>query len=167
MQKDAKTGCCPIGWTAQTCCCPRLLIADDEEGPRASVRVLLQDRFQILAVDSSEAAIRACREHRFDVVVSDTRRAGMSGLDCFEEIRKIDRRVPVVFVSAYVTQEKVRRAIALDAFGFLDKPFDIHELCEAVCSALIWNWSGLSLPPLHQRPFQNRWRKEPWFQALL
>ena len=145
--------------TAGRCGRPRLLVVDDEEGPRAAVTILFRPEFDVLALNSSELALIACAQRCFDVAVSDNRRAGMSGIECLAHMRKIDPTVPVIMLSAFATREMICRAVKLNAFGVLEKPFDIWELRDAVITALRLRRSGHPLPPLDSRPFPRWWRE--------
>ena len=115
---------------------PRMLVVDGDDGPRASVRIVFRHRFDVLAVDSSPLALAACELRCFDVAISDFRRAGISGLDCLEEMRRMGCGAPVIFLTAYATRDRIRRAFALGAYDVIDKPFSVLELQQAVAMAM-------------------------------
>ena len=115
---------------------PRMLVVDDEDGPRVSVQIVFRDQFDVLAVDSSELALVACALRCFDIAISDIRRAGMSGLDCLEVMRRMGWNVPVLLLTAYAPHDRLRRALALGASAVIHKPFAIQELRHAVALAL-------------------------------
>src|SRR6266702_7802926 len=60
---------------------PTLLIVDDEEGPRQSLRVVFKDDYQLLLAGDGATAIQLAQAHRIDVAVLDVRMAGMSGIE--------------------------------------------------------------------------------------
>jgi DNA-binding NtrC family response regulator len=113
-----------------------MLVIDDEDGPRAAVQIVFKHQFDVLAIDSSPLALVACELRCFDVAISDIRRAGISGLDCLEEMRRMGCGAPVIILTAYVTRDRIRRAFALGAYDVIDKPFSIRELQQAVAMAM-------------------------------
>src|SRR5205823_588839 len=66
---------------------PTLLIVDDEEGPRQSLRVVFKDEYQLLLAGDGPTAIQLAQEHKIDVAVLDIRMAGMSGIELLERLK--------------------------------------------------------------------------------
>src|SRR6185503_7079170 len=69
---------------------PTLLVVDDEEGPRLSLKVIFADEFNILMAEDGPSAIDLARRHTIDVAVLDIRMAGMSGIEVLERLRYLD-----------------------------------------------------------------------------
>src|SRR5205814_2278757 len=69
---------------------PTLLIVDDEEGPRQSLRIVFKDDYTILLADSGEKALELARQQRIDAAVLDIRMAGMSGTEVLDQLKGID-----------------------------------------------------------------------------
>ena len=73
---------------------PRVLLVDDEEGVRMSLRALLDREFQIASVGSGEAALEELPRFRPDLVLLDVKLLpSMSGLDALREIKAFDERI--------------------------------------------------------------------------
>src|SRR5277367_202085 len=64
-----------------------LLIVDDEDGPRQSLRVIFKDEYNLLMAEDGPTAIKLAQENDIDVAVLDIRMAGMSGIDVLEQLK--------------------------------------------------------------------------------
>lgn len=113
-----------------------LLIVDDEEGPRLSLRVVFKDEYNILLADSGVKAVELAQENRIDAVISDIRMAGMSGIELLGKLKAVDASIEVIILTAYETIETARQALRFGACDYLNKPFDIGTIRAAVASAV-------------------------------
>ena len=82
----------PSDTTALTRRKATLLVVDDEEGPRQSIRVIFKDDFNILMAADGPAAIELAQKQKIDVAVLDIRMAGMSGIEVLERLKYVDPR---------------------------------------------------------------------------
>lgn len=115
---------------------PTLLICDDEEGPRQSLRIVFKSDYRVLVASSGEEAVELAEKQPIDVAVLDILMHGMSGVDVLRELKKHDPAVEVIMLTAYETLETARQALRLGACDYLNKPFDIPTTREAVQKAL-------------------------------
>lgn len=115
---------------------PRLLIVDDEEGPRMSLKVVFGDQFEVLMAEDGPTAIEIARNNSIDVVVLDIRMAGMSGIEVLERLRYLDPNIEAVMMTAFETTETMRQALRLRACDYINKPFDLATMRAAVTGAL-------------------------------
>jgi signal transduction histidine kinase len=115
---------------------PTLLVVDDEEGPRLSLKVVFGDEFNILMAEDGPAAIDLARNHRIDVAVLDIRMAGMSGIEVLERLRYLDSSIEAVMMTAFETSDTIRQALRLRACDYINKPFDLSTMRAAVAGAL-------------------------------
>src|SRR5512138_2528267 len=79
---------------------PTLLVVDDEEGPRMSLKVVFGDEFNILMAEDGPAAIELAKTNLIDVAVLDIRMAGMSGIEVLERLRYLDSSIEAVMMTA-------------------------------------------------------------------
>ncbi|HEY2774147.1 MAG TPA: sigma-54 dependent transcriptional regulator [Candidatus Binatia bacterium] len=107
---------------------PVVLIVDDEPGVRESIRMVLKDSFDAVAVESGEAALEWMQAGRCELVCLDVLMPGIDGLETLERIRARDTKVAVVMLTATKTIKTAVTAMKLGAFDYLTKPFDIDEL---------------------------------------
>jgi len=113
-----------------------LLIVDDEEGPRQSLRIVFKDEYNILLADSGTMAIEMAKQHSVDAAVLDIRMSGMSGVELLGKLKEIDPAIEVIMLTAYETIETARQALRLGACDYLTKPFDISTMRAAIASAM-------------------------------
>ena len=113
-----------------------LLIVDDEEGPRQSIRFVFKDDYNVLMAEDGATAIEIARQHPIDAAVLDIRMSGMSGIDVLNRLKEMDPTIEVVMLTAYETLETARQALRLRACDYLNKPFDIATLRQAVSNAM-------------------------------
>jgi DNA-binding NtrC family response regulator len=106
-----------------------LLIAEDEEGIRFSVRKFFEDRgFRVLESDSVASALEAFRASRADAVVLDYRLPDGDGLSLLRALRGIDASVPLLVLTAHGSIDLAVRAIKEGADQFLTKPVELPTL---------------------------------------
>ena len=110
----------------------RLLVVDDEDGPRQSLNMIFSDDYDVTIATSGEEAIRFSSESPFHVVLTDIRMRGLSGIDVLREVKKLDSNTEVIVLTAYETLETARQAISLGASEYLKKPFDIEHIQNVV-----------------------------------
>jgi len=115
---------------------PTLLVVDDEEGPRQSLRVVFKDDYHLLMASDGPAAIELAQSNRIDVAVLDIRMAGMSGIELLERLKFVDPSIEAVMMTAFETTDTMRQALRLRACDYINKPFDISTMRAAVASAM-------------------------------
>src|SRR5215831_14295324 len=89
----------------------KLLIVDDEEGPRQSLRVIFKDDYDLLMASDGPAAIELAQKNRIDVAVCDVRMPGMSGIEVLERIKYVNPDIEVVMITAFETTDTMRQAL--------------------------------------------------------
>src|SRR5215468_9891472 len=113
-----------------------LLIVDDEDGPRQSLRVIFKDDYEILMASDGPGAIALAQKHKIDVAVLDIRMAGMSGIEVLERLKYVDPSIEAVMMTAFETTDTMRQALRLRACDYINKPFDIATMRAAVSNAM-------------------------------
>jgi two-component system, NtrC family, nitrogen regulation response regulator GlnG len=110
-----------------------LLIIDDENSVRYSFRrVFENDQTHVLTASTAEEGIRQVRESCPDVIVLDLQLPDRSGLAVFEDIRALDPKRPVVFITAHGTTDTAIEAMKGGAFDYLVKPVDLDRLSQII-----------------------------------
>lgn len=113
-----------------------LLIVDDEEGPRMSLRVIFKDNFDLLMAEDGPTAIELAQKHDIDVAILDIRMAGMSGIEVLERLRFVRPEIEAIMITAFETTDTIRQALRLRACDYINKPFDIATIRAAVSAAM-------------------------------
>src|ERR1041384_56194 len=112
---------------------PPLLIVDDENNMRLSLRTILgEEGYDVKAVESAEEALRLLEREKFFMVISDFRLGGMNGGEFLQHCRERWPQMPVLMITAYATPKLAAEAIKAGAFDYLPKPYEPEELINAV-----------------------------------
>ncbi|HET8577960.1 MAG TPA: response regulator [Methylomirabilota bacterium] len=114
----------------------RVLVVDDEIGPRESLRMILKPRYEIATAESGEEALKTLNTFRPDVVFMDIKMPQMDGIELLRRIKKTDPSIEVVMITAYASLETVKNALTHGAFEYLIKPFSRQDLEETTRRAL-------------------------------
>jgi DNA-binding NtrC family response regulator len=109
-----------------------ILVVDDEQGVRESLRMILKLSYKVYLSPSGEEALNFIRENKVDLILLDLRMPGLSGLDTLREIKKISEDIDVIIVTAYGTIANAQEAIAHRVTDFITKPFDVAEVLHIV-----------------------------------
>ena len=106
-----------------------ILVVDDDEGLRETLGVVVRrlGHHDIPAGDVT-AAEGVLTERQVDLVISDLRMPGGSGLDLLDIIGRVAPDTPVIMLTAYGTVETAVQAMQKGAFDYLQKPFDTAEV---------------------------------------
>jgi DNA-binding NtrC family response regulator len=108
---------------------PSVLLVDDEEGVRMSLRALLERDYRVASAASGEAALEELPRFQPDVVLLDVRLLpSMSGLEALTRIKAFDERIEVVMITAFASLTTLNEALRLGACGYLIKPFPRRDL---------------------------------------
>jgi PAS domain S-box-containing protein len=115
---------------------PRVLVVDDEEGPREAIRMILKPRYQVSLASSGEEVLSSLPSLRPDVIFMDVKMPRLDGVQLLERVKTLDPLVEVVMITAYASLDTVQRAMRHGAMDYLVKPFAPRELEEAAERAL-------------------------------
>ena len=113
-----------------------LLIVDDEDGPRESLRVIFKDEYNLLMAEDGPTAIELAKQHDIDVAVLDIRMAGMSGIEVLERLKYVKPDIEAIMMTAFETTDTIRKALQLRACDYINKPFDLATMRAAIGQAM-------------------------------
>jgi PAS domain S-box-containing protein len=122
---------------------PRVLVVDDEMGPRESLRMILKPRYEIATADSGEAALKTLGTFHPDLIFMDIKMPQMDGIELLRRIKGTDPSIEVVMITAYASLETVKNALTHGAFEYLIKPFSRQDLEETAKRALARRQDGI------------------------
>ncbi len=107
----------------------RVLLVDDDNNIRVTLNVSLSDMgHHVVAVASLKEAIEALKAGIFDLVLTDFRLGGPTGIDVIREARRIQPEVIMVVMTAYSSIENAIQVTKEGAFDYLPKPFTNSQL---------------------------------------
>ncbi|RKX47164.1 MAG: hypothetical protein DRP64_01820 [Verrucomicrobia bacterium] len=110
----------------------KILVIDDERGPRESLRMVLKYDYEMFLADRVDGGIELLRENKPDLVIMDIRMPEKNGIEGLQEIREIDPHVSIIMLTGYGDLETAQKAIRFGANDYLQKPFDVNEIQETI-----------------------------------
>jgi signal transduction histidine kinase len=113
-----------------------LLVVDDEEGPRMSLKLIFKDTYDLLMAEDGPTAIELAQQNDIDVAILDIRMAGMSGIEVLERLRFVRPNIEAIMITAFETTDTMRQALRLRACDYINKPFDLASIRSAVSQAM-------------------------------
>ena len=115
----------------------RVLVVDDHARARESVADILRHcGHQVQCCSSALEALQVLDHESFDVIITDLRMPGMSGLEFIQALAKRDSEAQVVMVTAYASVATAVEAMRHGAFDYIEKPFNVDQLEQLVTRAL-------------------------------
>lgn len=110
-----------------------LLIEDSTFERKAIMNLLKKSGFnELIEAEDAEAGIEKYKKEKPNLVLLDLRLPGMDGLECFAELKKIDKNVKVIVVTIVTRQESVDEATKLGAKAYIMKPVTTQKLIPEV-----------------------------------
>jgi DNA-binding NtrC family response regulator len=107
----------------------RILVVDDESSQRELIGGFLRKQgHEVFLAGSGAEALARVRETRVDLVLSDFRMPGMSGIELLRAVKAVNPEIPFILVTAYGTVETAVQAMQEGAADYLTKPLDLEEL---------------------------------------
>ena len=115
----------------------RILLVDDQPYMLDGLQLILsREGAEVGTAASGEEAMELLRAGSYDMVLSDIKMPGMSGIQLLEEAKRLDRDLIVIMVTGYWTIESAVEAMSKGAFHYLTKPFNAQEILLTVQRAL-------------------------------
>ena len=115
----------------------RVLVVDDERKMRRVLQILLEQMgLESIPVESGEAALEHFGGEKIDLVLTDLKMPGMTGIELLGHIRSLDPDVPVVVLTAHGTVQTAVEAMKQGAFDYILKPFDVQTIELIIRNAL-------------------------------
>lgn len=114
----------------------KLLVIDDEPGVGRTIsEVLKTAERQVLVVDNADDGLHLLHNEAIPVVLLDIRLGRESGLKLFSQLRQIDPKVLIIFITGHGTSDTAIETMKLGAFDYLVKPLDLNQLQQVVDQA--------------------------------
>jgi CheY-like chemotaxis protein len=115
---------------------PRILVVDDEPSVLMTMAANLElDGFTVVEASSGEQALELFAAQPFDLVLSDIRMPGMSGLDLLRRLRELKSDAAVVLMTAFALESVVQDALGEGVFAVLPKPCDLKHVAATLFRA--------------------------------
>lgn len=110
-----------------------ILYIEDEETIKENVKKTLQLFCEnVLDAQNIKEAKELLQNSRIDIIISDINLPDISGIDFIKELRKIDKTIPIIILSAYTDKKYLLEATKLKLIDYLTKPVDFKSLNTAL-----------------------------------
>jgi putative two-component system response regulator len=113
----------------------KVLVVEDQEGPREALTVILRPFGQVIAVTTALAAIEVLWQQDIDLVIEDVGLPDKNGIDLLKDIRALCPSIGVIVITGAGTVQSAEDAIEYGAIAYLLKPFSFQELIALVQDA--------------------------------
>ena len=107
----------------------RIMIIEDDEEMRSLLKDFFEgEGFETDSVSSGVDALGKLSKDNFDLVITDIRMPGLTGLDILPRIRKLNPETPIIVMTTYGSEDVRRRAFERGATIYLEKPIHLNKL---------------------------------------
>lgn len=131
---------------------PKILIVDDEEGPRESLKFILKPEFDVVTLGRGSEAVEMLRDGGFDLVLLDiTMPEDLSGIDTLQSIRAAAIDVEAIVISGQGATDPIMACVNLGAHRYIKKPYRADEVLTAVRSAVAQRTARLRAQAMRER----------------
>lgn len=113
-----------------------ILVIDDEQSMRDFLKILLQkEGHQVQTAGDGESGLLCLQQEEFNLVISDIRMPGMSGLEVLNIIKEKHPKLPVIMITAFASPDDAVSAMKNGAYDYISKPFNVDEIKSVITSA--------------------------------
>ena len=118
----------------------QILIVDDEVDMLALLAMIITEKTNHRATTTNNPleVPKLIKEGAFDLLIADLKMPGMGGMELIDEVRKIDKSIPILIITAYGSIESAEEAIHKGAYDYITKPFRKEQILIAINRALEW-----------------------------
>src|SRR5580698_1793932 len=108
---------------------PSILVVEDEAKMRRLLELELADQdFRAQTVADAETALKLLNTNQFDLIVTDLKLPGMSGMEFLQAVKRANAAIPIIIMTAFGTVESAVEAMKIGASDYVLKPFSLAEL---------------------------------------
>ena len=130
---------------------PSVLIVDDEKHTREGLQQALQENYDVSVASNADEAFNLMEAQEFEVIVTDLRMPGKSGLKIIDKALALPNRPAVIMMTAYGSIDSAVEAMKRGAVDFLTKPVQIERLEILIQRALKTKTLEVEVKQLHER----------------
>lgn len=124
-----------------------LIVDDDRDMSKIMSTILKQEGYQIYKTYDSERAVKQVSSKNYNLIILDYKLPNKDGIEVLQEIRDLGLSIKAIMVSAYGNTFIKSKAKELGVRQFLDKPFNLNKLLNAVKNTLSKKSNGINRSP--------------------
>jgi DNA-binding NtrC family response regulator len=115
----------------------RILLVEDEHNLAVGLKKELEaNHYSVQLAECGDTGLSLAKEGGFDLVVTDWKMPGLSGLDLIKQLHLAKPRLPIILITAYGTSQTAIEASKFGALDYLRKPFDMPEMLQKIAQTL-------------------------------
>ena len=135
----------------------KILIVDDEPDILELLAMIIAERtpHQVVTTNNPLEVPHLFKENTFDLLITDLRMPGLSGMDLIREAKKIDPDMPIIVITAYGSSQSAEESITEGAYDYLTKPFRKDQIIITINRAMEWQAMKKEMKALKPRYRQN------------
>jgi len=115
---------------------PRILVADDEEGIRESLSLILSEEYELDFARDGEETLAKAQQGAYELMLLDIKMPKRDGLEVLRQLKGRGAQLPVLVLTAYQSVELAKEAVKLGALDYMPKPFEREQVLAAVRGVL-------------------------------
>jgi DNA-binding NtrC family response regulator len=119
----------------------KILIVDDELDILELLEMIIAERtpHQVVTTNNPLEVPQLLKENSFDLLITDLRMPGLSGMDLIREARKHFPDMPVIVITAYGSSQSAEESITEGAYDYITKPFRKDHIIITINRAMEWH----------------------------
>ncbi|MCJ7617852.1 MAG: response regulator [Desulfobacterales bacterium] len=131
----------------------QILIVDDELDILTVLAMIISDKtdHKVTTTNNPLEVPELIKEGVYDLLITDLKMPGMDGIELMGEVRKLDKYIPVLIITAYGSPELAEKAINKGAYDYITKPFRKEQILIAINRALEWQTMNKELRRLKDK----------------
>jgi DNA-binding NtrC family response regulator len=115
---------------------PTILIVDDDDAVRGILFEVLSEKYLCHTASRAEEALQYLEIEKYDAILTDVAMPGLDGVSLLKRVLLRDASTPVILISGRGSGRLAEQLMALGAFAYLSKPFDLDELEQIIERAI-------------------------------
>ncbi len=115
----------------------KVLYVEDNDDVRKETLDLLGEFFDYIETASNGLeGLEKFKSKKFDLIITDINMPKMNGIEMVKEIKKIDKKIPIIVITAFSDFKYLMECIRIGVYGYILKPIDINQLMDAIYTSL-------------------------------
>lgn len=110
----------------------RILICDDEEGIRESLKLILEKDYDLTFAQNGDEAVLAMKASPADIAILDIKMPKKDGLETLKELKKVNPSSKIIIATGYKSVDIAQEALNLGASDYIVKPFDREKIKKVI-----------------------------------
>jgi len=115
----------------------KILVIDDDDSIRETLQLYLSEiGYEVITANNGETGIKLINQNKPDLILSDLKMAGLTGIDVLKKAKELDPKNQVVLMTAFEDMQSTITAMQLGAYDYIEKPLELSRFNSVVKRAL-------------------------------